>query len=129
MAKLQSVPAMVQAAPDHGQRITSGSWRAGKTSTQRGYGYRWQQERAEYLRLHPFCVRCLDGLGLARASSGEAVINACGDLGLPVPWADLVDHIIEHRGNPALFWDRGNWQGLCQCHHSGDKQREEAARR
>lgn len=24
-----------------------------------------------------------------------------------------VDHIIPHRGDQNLFWDRSNWQGLC----------------
>lgn len=129
MAKLQSVPQMVQAAPDHGQRSTGTSWRAGKTSTQRGYGYRWQQERGEYLRLHPFCVMCLDGLGIARDLAIEATVLACAHAGAPAPMADVVDHIVEHQGNPVLFWDRANWQSLCQSHHSRDKQREEAARR
>jgi 5-methylcytosine-specific restriction protein A len=28
------------------------------SSTQRGYGYAWQQRRKEYIKQHPFCVRC-----------------------------------------------------------------------
>ena len=28
-----------------------------------------------------------------------------------------VDHIIPHRGDQKLFWDRNNWQALCKpCH-------------
>ena len=28
------------------------------TSTQRGYGYKWQKLRASYLASHPMCVEC-----------------------------------------------------------------------
>lgn len=28
------------------------------SSTQRGYGYKWQQFRKEYLRRHPYCCKC-----------------------------------------------------------------------
>ena len=31
--------------------------------------------------------------------------------------ATVVDHIIPHRGDQKLFWDRGNWQALCKRHH------------
>lgn len=33
--------------------------------------------------------------------------------------ATVVDHIIPHRGDQKLFWDRSNWQALCKsCHDS-----------
>ncbi|MFC3866200.1 HNH endonuclease [Alcaligenes aquatilis] len=51
---------------------------------------------------------------------------ACAERGVPVPLASVVDHVVAHRGNQVLFWDRSNWQGLCSTHHSRDKQREEA---
>lgn len=28
------------------------------------------------------------------------------------------DHIVPHRGDPALFWDETNLQGLCKRHHA-----------
>ena len=32
--------------------------------------------------------------------------------------ATVVDHIIPHRGNMELFWDRDNWDSLCApCHN------------
>jgi 5-methylcytosine-specific restriction protein A len=31
--------------------------------------------------------------------------------------ATVVDHIVPHRGNQKLFWDRKNWQSLCKTHH------------
>lgn len=31
--------------------------------------------------------------------------------------ATVVDHIIPHKGDQYLFWDRSNWQPLCKlCH-------------
>lgn len=68
------------------------------TASQRGYGSRWQTARETYLDSHPLCKRC-------------------GDAGI-VEEATVVDHIIPHKGNQALFWDvEGNWQPLCaRCH-------------
>jgi len=88
------------------QTMQAGGWRTSdQTSSQRGYGYKWQQARAGYLRSHPLCVMC----------QADGVVTA----------ATVVDHKIPHRGDQALFWDRGNWQSLCATHHSRDKQREE----
>jgi 5-methylcytosine-specific restriction protein A len=45
----------------------------------------------------------------------------------------VVDHIRPHMGDPALFWDEGNWQALCDytspfnCH--GTKTANEANER
>lgn len=73
------------------------SWRSGRTTTSRGYGYRWQQVREQYLRQHPLCATC-EGNGLFISAS-------------------VVDHKIPHRGQGALFWDETNWQSLCKrCH-------------
>jgi 5-methylcytosine-specific restriction endonuclease McrA len=36
--------------------------------------------------------------------------------------ATVVDHIVPHRGNEALFWSIDNWQPLCQPCHDGAKQ-------
>lgn len=53
---------------------------------------RWRKERAQFLKENPQCVYCGDK-------------------------ATVVDHIIRHRGDDYLFWDKGNWQPLCQsCH-------------
>ncbi|HBO7046427.1 TPA: HNH endonuclease, partial [Pseudomonas aeruginosa] len=41
--------------------------------------------------------------------------------------ANTVDHIVAHRGDTDLFWDKDNWQPLCGPCHSADKQKEEAA--
>jgi len=74
------------------------------SSTQRGYGSRWQRARAAYLRRHPLCVECLQE---------DRVVAAT-----------IVDHIIPHRGDHRLFWDEGNWQALCAPHHDSKRGRE-----
>lgn len=45
------------------------------------------------------------------------------------PQAAVADHIIEHKGDPALFWNPRNVQSLCKTHHDIHKAREEARRR
>lgn len=86
--------------------MQAGSWRTSdQSAAQRGYGYKWQKAREGFLRSHPLCVMC----------QAEDRVTA----------ATVVDHKIPHRGDQALFWDRGNWQSLCATHHSRDKQREE----
>jgi 5-methylcytosine-specific restriction protein A len=38
--------------------------------------------------------------------------------------ASILDHIMPHRGIPALFWDQTNWQGLCVTCHGRKTARE-----
>lgn len=67
------------------------------TAARRGYGSKWRQARASFLKKHPLCVECLKN-------------------GRYVPATD-VDHIVPHKGDKKLFWDRNNWQALChECH-------------
>ncbi|WP_343040029.1 HNH endonuclease signature motif containing protein [Methylocystis heyeri] len=42
--------------------------------------------------------------------------------------ATVVDHITPHKGDIKLFWDRKNWQPLCEPCHNSRKQREERRR-
>jgi 5-methylcytosine-specific restriction protein A len=68
-----------------------------ESAHKRGYTTRWRKVAKTYLATHPLCVSCL-----LRSETRLAVD---------------VDHIIPHRGDPELFWDVGNWQGLCKpCH-------------
>jgi hypothetical protein len=40
--------------------------------------------------------------------------------------AFAVDHIVKHNGSrDPLFWDRANWQSLCEHHHNSDKQSQD----
>jgi 5-methylcytosine-specific restriction protein A len=70
------------------------------SSTQRGYGYRWQKTSKAYLRAHPLC-QCPD------CQEGKIRLLA----------SQVVDHITPHRGDMKLFWDPKNWQAMNkQCH-------------
>ena len=92
------------------QLAEPGRWSGSKetSSTAKGYGYRWQKARAQFLLEHPLCVMCQE--------AGRTTA------------ATVVDHIRPHKGDKTLFWDsKGNWQGLCRSHHSREKQAEEVA--
>lgn len=69
------------------------------SSSARGYTSTWERARLAFLIENETC-RC-----------GEA--------------ATVVDHIIPHRGDKALFWNRANWQALCTRCHNSWKQRFE----
>lgn len=72
---------------------------AGRSANARGYTYKWQKQSKLYLKSHVYCALCL---------KKEPPVYTR---------ATVVDHIIPHRGDQRLFWDRSNWQPLCkQCH-------------
>jgi len=53
-----------------------------------------------------------------RPGGVRPVMSRCYDEKRITPVA-LVDHVIPHRGDQALFWDEeGNWQSLCWSCHS-----------
>lgn len=58
---------------------------------------RWRAARAIFLKQHPLCAECQD----------EGRIEA----------ATVVDHVIPHKGDRRLFWDRTNWAACCKTHH------------
>lgn len=69
-----------------------------ETSYECGYtSSRWRAARRRFLEQHPLCVYCL---------KNDKVVAA-----------EVVDHIVPHRGDQKLFWDESNWQPLCKrCH-------------
>lgn len=68
-----------------------------RAASKRGYSSRWQRESKRYLRDNPLCVKC---------KTNEKLVEAT-----------VVDHIVPHRENQKLFWDKNNWQALCKlCH-------------
>jgi 5-methylcytosine-specific restriction endonuclease McrA len=69
------------------------------------YSYRWDKARKAFLKQHPLCAM--------HQHMGQVVA------------ATVVDHIIPHKGDTALFWDRTNWQPLCKLCHDSTKQRLE----
>lgn len=92
------------------------------SSTERGYGYKWQQASAGFLKRHPLCEcpECMAGQ-------------------LRVREATVVDHREPHRlkqamdsGNQAaiakakaLFWDKANWQAMHKDCHDKKTARED----
>jgi 5-methylcytosine-specific restriction endonuclease McrA len=71
------------------------------------YDYRWQKRRARQLRDEPLCRIC--------AALGRVVV------------AVVADHVVPHRGDPALF--EGELQSLCKlCHDSVKQQQEKSGR-
>lgn len=69
---------------------------------ERGYDHEWRKARLDYLAAHPHCAM----LGCDQH-------------------ATTVDHIIPHRGDRALLWNRRNWQPLCTRCHNSVKQRSD----
>ena len=59
------------------------------TASQRGYGSKWRKLRGWYIRAHPLCEECKRQGRITQATD--------------------VDHIVPHRGDQKLFWDRSNW--------------------
>ena len=76
-------------------------WRPWYSST------RWLKLRSMQLKAAPLCAAC-DRIGRVTA-------------------AGVVDHVIPHRGDPALFWDAENLQSLCKPCHDAGKQKAESA--
>ena len=75
------------------------------TTPSKLYGRRWRKLRRTYLLNNPLCVMCQD--------EGR------------VELALEVDHIQKHNGDPVLFYDVKNLQGLCRFHHRSVKSRME----
>jgi len=69
-----------------------------KTTTERGYNWRWRKVSQQYLRKFPLCRACEDAGRITAATE--------------------VDHIRPHDGDQALFWAEDNWQPLCKRCHS-----------
>lgn len=68
------------------------------TAHQRGYDAEWKKHRDQFLLENPLCVDCRKK-------------------GYVMP-ATVVDHIVPHKGDKDLFWDKTNWQPLCETHHN-----------
>lgn len=106
MARVKTLGARVASlVPRKLSVVSSESWREGKTTAERGYGGRWQRESKRFLFKNPLCA-CCEKRGAIKSAA-------------------LVDHIEPHRGDPVLFWDETNWQGLCKSCHSSEKQKIE----
>lgn len=72
------------------------------------YGSTWIKYRKVFLRSNPVCV--------------------CDECKGKLTPANVVDHIIPHRGNEELFWDTSNHQSLAKRCHDKKTMREVQAR-
>lgn len=63
------------------------------SAASRGYGRRWQEYRKQFLKRNPTCKLC----------GAKAMV---------------VDHVLNARNNPGLFWTPFNHMALCQSCHS-----------
>ncbi len=79
------------------------------SSSARGYGAQWQRARAAWLHGSPLCAECLRNNRITSAV--------------------LVDHITPHKGDMVLFWDKSNWQSLCDACHNHKRGLESAEAR
>lgn len=66
-------------------------------SSERGYNWAWRKYRTGFLRSHPLCAACMRDHRITAAT--------------------VVDHVVPHKGDQALFWAPANHQSLCKpCH-------------
>ena len=70
---------------------------------------RWRRASKLFLQAHPLCRMC----------------EAAGRVRL----AQVVEHVVPHKGDEEKFWDEANWQGLCATDHSAAKQAQEKSGR
>ncbi len=80
------------------------------TAAQRGYGHKWRLASKAFLAAHPLC-EC----------------DECQAGAKRVTEAQVVDHIVRHRGNMALFWRRSNWRAMAKRCHDRKTAREDGA--
>ena len=66
---------------------------------------RWRRRSKQFLAANPLCRMCQE--------IGQTTL------------AQVVDHVVPHKGDETLFWDETNWQPLCKTDHSAAKQAQE----
>lgn len=63
------------------------------------YNWQWRKASKAFREQNPLCV-CAE----------------CAQRVVPLP-SEVTDHVIPHKGDETLFWDRKNWQALAKvCH-------------
>lgn len=89
----------------HKQDMSSQYEKERGSAAARGYDGRWRKYRLSFLRRHHLCVYC----------QAQGIVEA----------ATVVDHIVPHKGDSKLFWDKHNHQALCASCHSAKTARED----
>jgi 5-methylcytosine-specific restriction enzyme A len=77
------------------------------SAASRGYDRHWKKARDKFLSEEENCY-CVGPDHL-----GKGVL------------ATVVDHIIPHKNDRRLFWDKRNWQPLCKSCHDKKTARED----
>lgn len=68
-----------------------------RSAAGRWYGYAWRKASKQFLQANPLCEKCKQQGKYVRVM--------------------VVDHVVPHRDDEKLFWDRGHWQPFCKKHH------------
>jgi 5-methylcytosine-specific restriction endonuclease McrA len=106
---LAPAPAALPSAPADG--AARASYRDATTPGRSWYDTaRWKALRLKVLRRDGWQCR----------QTGELLVGRAGAWNSPV-----VDHIVPHRGDEALFWDEDNLQSVTKRWHDSDKQRQD----
>lgn len=105
-SRLGRAPSRFGSADHEERRRTAQPWRAWYSTA------RWKRLRADVLKAS----------GYQCAQTGVLLIGKAG-----APDSPVVDHIEPHRGDPSLFWDRGNLQAVSKEWHDTEKQKQERA--
>lgn len=100
MSRLKAAPTGIAPAPSAMPRVVDRP-----SFRERGYSANWDRASRAFRRDHPLCLGC----------------SALGRVAV----AELTDHVVPHRGDMVLFWDRSRWQPSCRWHHDVVKQRLE----
>src|SRR5690349_6252862 len=103
------MPTRPPRAHPNGRKPTPSAPRPRVSARKRGYDTKWDKARAGFLAKHRFC-ECPDHKGKPNA-----------------PLADTIDHIVAHKGDHALFWDRQNWCAVARGCNARKAAREEGA--
>jgi 5-methylcytosine-specific restriction enzyme A len=97
--------------PGCGAKVATGycPQHARPSAARRGYTRAWEKRARAFLARHYYCGMRPGGVAPVRSQCHAQGIRRL---------ATLVDHVVPHNGNPALFDDEaGNWQALCaRCH-------------
>lgn len=99
-------PELVEPATKYCEKHESMHPEEVRSAASRGYGPAWRKASKAFLQAHPLCEEC--------RKQGKFVK------------ATVVDHIVPHRGDEELFWDRSNWRPLCKwCHDRKTKKEDQ----
>ncbi|MEO0485283.1 MAG: HNH endonuclease [Pseudomonadota bacterium] len=83
------------------QRDAAQPWRAWYKTA------RWQKLRRQVLKRDAYICQ----------KTGVALVGV-----YPAPNSPVVDHIVPHRGDEALFWNEGNLEAVSKAYHDKTKQ-------